>query len=162
MEALIVGLILAMATYGVDQAIKLKGNKVSTNLQNVAKQIYTKISKNNSLLEKLADAYNRNDNELMSELLSGAGFGTRATKLKKAREEAQSSYNKEKQSISDQNTQLQNAYNQASQASYNTSDLAGINQGKEVLNNLGVKTTSGSVDSVNQLVEGGLKLNEVH
>lgn len=147
MEAIIVGLILAMATYGVDQAIKLKGNKVSTKLQNTAKQIYTQISKNTSLLDKLSDAYNRQDNELMSELLSGAGFGVRADALKKARQENQSAYNKEKQSISDQNTQLQNAYNQVSQASYNTNDIAGIEQGKDVLK---------SVDSVSQLVEGGI------
>lgn len=147
MEAIIVGLILAMATYGVDQAIKLKGNKVSTKLQNTAKQIYTQISKNTSLLDKLSDAYNRQDNELMSELLSGAGFGVRADALKKARQKNQSAYNKEKQSISDQNTQLQNAYNQVSQASYNTNDIAGIEQGKDVLK---------SVDSVSQLVEGGI------
>lgn len=147
MVELVIGLALAMVTYGVDQAIKMKGNKVSSKLQNVAKQLYTQISKNNTLLDKLSDAYNRKDNEMMSELLSGAGFGVRADAIKKARDKAKEEYQSERQSVTDQNTKLQNAYNQTSQASYNTNDLAGISQGKDVLN---------SVDSVSQLVEGGI------
>lgn len=146
MGTIIAGLALAMVTYGVDQAIRMYGNNISTKLQTMAKQLYTKISKNNQLLEQLTDAYNRKDNELLTELLSGAGFGARAQALKDARDTNTKTYQDKKQQISDENTKYQNAYNQVSQASYNTGDIAGIKQGQQIA----------SDNSINQLVKGGL------
>lgn len=146
MSAVITGLALAMVTYGVDQAIRMYGNKVSSKLQTMAKQLYTKISKNNQLLDNLTDAYNRKDNELLTEILSGAGFGARSQALKDARETNTKEYKDKKQQVSDENTKYQNAYNQVSQASYNTGDIAGISQGTQIAND----------NSIDQLIKGGL------
>lgn len=139
--------VASMLTYGATQGIEMYGNKISKKLQTQAKQIYTQIAKNSNLADKITEAYNRKDNELVTELVNGAGFGSRAAALQEARAQNLKEYQTNKQSITGQNAKLQNAYNQATQASYNTGDIAGISQGKDVLT---------SNDSVSQLVEGGL------
>lgn len=140
----LVSIALTASSIGWQEAVTNYGNKVSHKVIKLAQQLYTKIQNNNELLERLTDAYNSRNSGLMTELLQGAGFGSRNQAIKEAMETLRSDYNNEKSRIVKENTDLTNKYNEANNVAYSTGTIAGAKYAEDVYNN------------INQAINGGL------
>lgn len=108
-----------------------------------------KIQNNNQLLDKLTDAYNNRNSELLTEILQGAGFGPRNQAIKDAIIANKEQYTNKKSIIEAENTDLTNKYNEANSAAYATGTIAGAQHAKEVYNN------------INQAINGGLSNEKI-
>lgn len=139
---------LTAISIGWQEAVTAYGNKVSSKVINLAQQLYTKIQNNNELLDRLNEAYNSKNSELVTELLQGAGFGARSQAIKDALSSLKSDYQGQKSKISAENTDLTNKYNEATSASYATGTIAGAKHAENVYNN------------INQAINGGINNNE--
>lgn len=128
----IVSAMIMMLPTAVQELSTGLGNRTMDKLINIAKKIYTKISQNQEDLLKLQEAFSRKDSELMTEILQSTGFGPRSTELKKAREIVKQDYETEKSKNLKQTAELQNLYNEANQASYNTQSFTGQWHGEDV------------------------------
>lgn len=147
MVGAIIGAILMVACTAAGIAypeiISAQGTPRVRRLTDLAKKIYNQISDNRELMEKLADAYQRKDADLATQLMQGAGFGPRTAAIREAAKEAKAAYQAQKTALMKKDAELNNQYNEVNQASYNTNTIAGIQNADRV------------ADSVEQAINGG-------
>lgn len=141
-EALIITL-LTIGGMGYNEIMYALGTKGANKLVTLAKKIYNKIADNQELLDKLTDAYNRRDNQYMTELMQGAGFGPRTASIKEAMKIAKEQFQAKKAEHVKENARLSNLYNQANQAMSGAGTMAG---------NINIDDT---VASIEQQINGG-------
>jgi hypothetical protein len=139
--------VLTAAGIAYPEIISAQGTKRTQRLTEIAKKIYNKISDNRELMEKLADAYQRKDADLATQLMQGAGFGPRTAAIRDAIKEAKTVYQEQKTALMKKDAELNNQYNEVNQASYNTNTIAGISNADRV------------ADSVEQAINGGANEN---
>lgn len=142
-------IILNLAGYAVSEANAAFGAKTKAKLTQLAKQIYSRMSKDQKKLDDLYEAYTNNRSALQGMLYSGSGFGPRIEAIYKELDNAKSKYDQVKDTLKDKVTEASNAYNEATNAAYQagTSIVANI-KGKEI------------ADQMEQYVNGGLTKNE--
>lgn len=112
----IAGLIISTA-FSVDQTVANKMyNDRSSNISKVANEIARQVMKDQSLVQKLQQAWINHDNKLATDILNSSPFGTRIRKLREAKDISERNVRE----LTDESTELQERLSrnesQASQA----------------------------------------------
>jgi hypothetical protein len=139
----IVSAIVMMLPVAYQEAATSAGTKTMNRLISLGREIYTQIANNQEALSKLQDAYSRKDNDLVTEIMKSTGFGPRSGALKRARNILREEYETKKNQNVKKTAELQNMYNEANQASYNTQTFAGKKRADE------------TADKIEQAINGG-------
>lgn len=147
---ILASVIMSIASVGYAETVRAVGNKVNDRLVKTANNIYTKIANNNQLLDKISEAYNTKNNNLLQDIFTSAGFGPRIDALQKELESTKKDYQTQKHTIENENVQLQNQYNELASAQAGLGTIAGNQYADSKL----PKEDAG----VNQNIKGGLIL----
>lgn len=140
----VLGLALAIAQAGYATVAAEWGARIDARALSLARDIATRINKNNALKEKLTNAYNSRNAELVNSTLRGMGFGPRAAALYKQRMELEDAYHKEYNDLSERNVNLSAAQERANAAAM----LAGSSHS-------GNKAAEQVVSGLEQNIKGG-------
>jgi 3-dehydroquinate dehydratase len=148
MAAVIIGMIasilLTAGGYAYQEGTQAWGNDIRRKAEQIAKQIYTKLSANSQTREKLMEAYQQKDSSLLSSLINQAGYSNQKVALTKAITNARKEYNTKKKELDRENTELTNQYNKVNNAANYSGSTLSANRWAE-----------DTVNEVDNLVNGG-------
>lgn len=148
MGFLIATIAITLVTVGLQEGTAHFQGKVSNKLIKLGQQLYTKMNKNSTLKNKIIEAYSSKDNQLMTAILNGAGFGPRLRQLEAERKAAKEKYNQEVNTLDNEQTDLTNKFNEVSSATYGNGTISGVVHSNNVYKN------------VSQQIEGGINNGE--
>lgn len=170
MGYLVASLLLMLAGYAIPESISDRGNKIKNHIRPQVEKLYNKVKNNESYLNKLYEAYMNKNNNLISSLLSSAGFGPRATQIRKSINNNTKKYYEEKDFIDKQITndtnkmsELESAYNAAG-TSYSNNKAAAESSGyKSKTEQKLDKMAKNSLlyKQMNQAIRGGSSIWEI-
>lgn len=120
------------------------GTNVRQRGEKLAQEIYSKLVKNSETREKLLEAYQNNDSNLMNALVSQAGYSSQVTALRNAMSKRKQEYQAKKKANTEENVKLTNMYNELN----NSMNAAGSG----IAANVAAEQT---LKRISNLVEGG-------
>lgn len=128
----------------LQEQVQNYGGDIKNRAEKLAKDIYTKLSNNTKTRDKLIEAYQTKNNDLLTSLVNQSGYGPQAEALRRELVKARDQYNAKNSALVDKNTELTNQYNQV----VNAGNQAGISFS-------GNSNASNNLDQVESLVNGG-------
>lgn len=128
----IIGTLLAIGESAKAYYIAEKGGKNRSELLSIGKEIASKISGNNVLLNKIINAYNAKNTALLNATYRGMGFGPRMSALAKLIKDNEADLQNATQKIGEINTKLGKIADEANNAASNAgTSLIGNKQAEE-------------------------------
>lgn len=165
MGYLIAYLALTAFSIGWPEYLSSVGNKYSKELNNIVKDIYSKMQSNNTFYENILNAYNDKKGDLMTSVMMSNGFGSRINRLKQAMAENQQTFNDNKAKYDAKAAELSSKLTKTQDAMSKLGTIAGNKNAEEYIkenvfnnqNNLVGPIKDKVTIGINQAVEGGLK-----
>lgn len=141
---IIASILLAGGGIAYQEGTQAWGNDIRSKAEKLAKQIYTKLMSNNQTKDKLIEAYQNKDNNLLSSLINQAGYSAQATALRKEIQKNKSEYQSNKSKLDKESVDLTNQYNKVTNAAAYSGSTLSAN-----------KWAEDTVKDVDNLVNGG-------
>lgn len=147
----IVGMALSVAMSGIQSSVATKGSQLSQKITQAVNDVVKAINNKQIDLEKLTEAYTSKNSDLITALMSGSGFGSRAISIMSEISNARENFNKAKQEVQEQISELNSKANELQNMANRAGTSIGSNkQAQEALDKF-------NKDGINQLVDGGAK-----
>lgn len=124
------------------------GASLKDRANELAKKVYAQLMKNNTTKEKLIDAYNNKNSDLLNSLVNQSGYANQAAVLREAISKERAKFRANVQKVDKENTELTNTYNTIQ----NASAQAGMSYGSNY-------SAQKTLDSIENLVNGGVQSN---
>jgi hypothetical protein len=115
----IVGLALTAGTAVASSVINNMGSEIRSKILRMASQLSAQISRNNILMDKITNAYQNKNNQLLTEMMNGLGYGPRIQNLVNQFKKNETQYQEEITKIKQANVQLEQEVNNLNAASSN-------------------------------------------
>lgn len=147
----IVGMALSVVMSGVQARVATKGSQLSQKITSAVNEIVKAINDKQIDIEKLSDAYNSKNSDLLTALMSGSGFGSRAISIMDEISNNRDEFNKAKQEVQQQISRLNSKANELQNAANRAGTSIGSNNQAQAMLD---KFNKGGID---QLVNGGAK-----
>lgn len=143
----IIGALLYVLLPGVANEVNQSwGTNIRQRAETLAAKIYKKLMANSKTKDKLIEAYQNKNNNLLSSLINQAGYSVQASALQKEIKEAKEKYLNKNDELTDKNTNLTNLYNKV----VNAGNMAGSSIAANV-------SGEDTIKNVSKLVDGGVE-----
>jgi hypothetical protein len=149
------GLLLAAGGSISSNIVNKIGSKLRSQLLAIANSLASQISKNNALLDKLTNAYQNRNSQLLTEMMSGMGYGARMEALISSLNKNEDEYQKTVADLKQANISLEKQVNEVNAATTNAgTGFTGNRLAQETVN----KYSHVEIDKADQSqnVDGGI------
>jgi Arc/MetJ-type ribon-helix-helix transcriptional regulator len=137
-----------LVPWAINEGQQNWGASLKNRANELAKKVYAQLMKNNTTKEKLIDAYNNKNGDLLNSLVNQSGYANQAEVLREAISKERAKYKENLQKVNEENKELTNTYNTIQ----NASAQAGLSYGSNY-------SAQNTLDSIENLVNGGAESN---